>query len=101
MATALAGNSRRRHHPTQIDGRLRPPACHAQNRPHPALLSPGRPLRLVFRMAELQTPLSDRFDAALQLAHRVHRRQARKGTEIPYVAHVMAVCALVLEYGGT
>jgi (p)ppGpp synthase/HD superfamily hydrolase len=52
-------------------------------------------------MAELQKPLTDRFDLALQLAHRVHRRQVRKGTEIPYVAHVMAVCALVLEYGGT
>lgn len=45
-------------------------------------------------------PLSERFDAALALAHRVHRRQARKGTEIPYIAHVLGVAALVLEYGG-
>lgn len=52
-------------------------------------------------MATLTTPLSDRFDDALALAHRVHRRQARKGTQVPYIAHVMGVASLVLEYGGT
>ena len=45
--------------------------------------------------------LSERFDAALALAHRVHRHQTRKGTSIPYIAHVLGVAALVLEYGGT
>ena len=44
--------------------------------------------------------LTERFDAALALAHRVHRRQLRKGTTIPYIAHVLGVAALVLEYGG-
>ena len=44
--------------------------------------------------------LGERFDAALALAHRVHRRQKRKGTSIPYIAHVLGVAALVLEYGG-
>ena len=36
------------------------------------------------------------------LAHHVHRNQARKGTEpqIPYIAHVLGVASLVLEYGG-
>lgn len=45
--------------------------------------------------------LSERFDAALDLAHRVHRTQTRKGSGVPYVAHVMGVASIVLEYGGT
>ena len=45
--------------------------------------------------------LSDRFDRALLLAHRVHRDQQRKGTTVPYIAHVVAVAAVTLEYGGT
>ncbi len=31
----------------------------------------------------------------------LHRNQARKGTAIPYVTHLFAVCSLVLEDGGT
>jgi (p)ppGpp synthase/HD superfamily hydrolase len=42
----------------------------------------------------------ERFDSALQFAVEHHRRQLRKGTEIPYVAHILAVTALVLEMGG-
>ena len=42
----------------------------------------------------------ERFPAALLLAERVHHDQRRKGTGIPYIAHVMAVAALVLEHGG-
>jgi len=42
----------------------------------------------------------ERFPAALLLAERVHHGQRRKGTGIPYIAHVMAVAALVLEHGG-
>jgi (p)ppGpp synthase/HD superfamily hydrolase len=44
--------------------------------------------------------LGQRFDAALALAHRVHRQQTRKGTSIPYIAHVLGATSLVLEYGG-
>lgn len=44
--------------------------------------------------------LSDRFDEALAYASRLHREQRRKGTEIPYVAHLLSVAALVLEHGG-
>lgn len=51
-------------------------------------------------MSVLARPLSARFDAALALAHRVHRRQARKGTSVPYLAHLLGVAALVLEYEG-
>jgi (p)ppGpp synthase/HD superfamily hydrolase len=52
-------------------------------------------------MASLERPLSSRFDDALALAHRVHRRQARKATQVPYIAHVLGVASLVLEYEGT
>lgn len=42
-----------------------------------------------------------RLRAALALAHDAHRTQLRKGTDIPYIAHPMAVAALVLEHGGS
>lgn len=45
-------------------------------------------------------PLSDRFTDALAFAERLHRSQKRKGNDIPYVAHLLAVCATVLEHGG-
>ncbi len=32
-------------------------------------------------------------------AHQVHRHQRRKGTGIPYIAHVLGVAALAIEYG--
>jgi GTP pyrophosphokinase len=44
--------------------------------------------------------LSLRFDRALALATDLHRLQLRKGTEVPYIAHLLAVSAIVLEYGG-
>ena len=46
------------------------------------------------------TKLTDRFDRALLYATHVHGGQARKGTSIPYVAHLLAVAATVLEYDG-
>jgi GTP pyrophosphokinase len=44
--------------------------------------------------------LSSKFEEALILATRLHSNQVRKGTRIPYVAHLLAVTALVLEDGG-
>jgi len=44
--------------------------------------------------------LSERYNAAFQLASEVHAHQRRKATQIPYLAHVMAVSALVMENGG-
>jgi GTP pyrophosphokinase len=44
--------------------------------------------------------LSARFEEALVYAARLHARQQRKATQVPYVAHLMSVAALVLEYGG-
>jgi (p)ppGpp synthase/HD superfamily hydrolase len=46
-------------------------------------------------------PLSGRFDAALAYASRAHEGQFRKGTRVPYISHVLAVCGLVLEDGGS
>ena len=44
--------------------------------------------------------LTDRFDRALLYATHVHGGQVRKETSIPYVAHLLAAAATVLEYGG-
>ncbi len=44
--------------------------------------------------------LTDRFDDALSYASRIHRDQRRKGTDIPYVSHLLAVASLTLEHGG-
>ncbi len=46
-------------------------------------------------------PLSQRFREALAWAFDLHREQPRKGPEIPYFSHLMAVSALVLEHQGT
>jgi (p)ppGpp synthase/HD superfamily hydrolase len=45
-------------------------------------------------------PLTRRFVEALAYATEVHAGQSRKGTPVPYVSHVLAVCSLVLEDGG-
>jgi len=45
--------------------------------------------------------LSEKFDDALAFAARLHRQQTRKGSAIPYVAHLLAVCSLVIEHGGS
>jgi (p)ppGpp synthase/HD superfamily hydrolase len=48
--------------------------------------------------------LGERFTRALARAAEIHGEQKRKGTEddpeIPYIAHLLAVCALVLQDGG-
>jgi (p)ppGpp synthase/HD superfamily hydrolase len=46
------------------------------------------------------TVLTERFDRALLYATHIHGGQVRKETSIPYVAHLLAVAATVLEYGG-
>ena len=38
---------------------------------------------------------------AFALAHELHRGQVRKGSEAPYLTHLMAVAATVGEFGGT
>jgi hypothetical protein len=44
---------------------------------------------------------AERLAHACRYAVKAHAGQARKGTAVPYVAHVLAVAALVLEHGGT
>ncbi len=46
-------------------------------------------------------PYTTRFDDALVFASDLHRHQTRKGTDIPYVTHLLAVAALVGTHGGT
>lgn len=43
--------------------------------------------------------LTNRFADALTLANRLHAGQVRKGTAVPYVAHVLAVSGIALEHG--
>lgn len=43
--------------------------------------------------------VGERFADAFAYAVELHARQARKGTTIPYVTHLMAVCSLALEDG--
>ncbi len=46
--------------------------------------------------------LTPRFADAFAYAHDVHAGMTRKGgTKIPYIAHLMGVTSLVLQYGGT
>jgi hypothetical protein len=44
--------------------------------------------------------LTHRFHDALIWSADLHRDQFRKGTEIPYLSHLLSVSALVLEHGG-
>lgn len=44
---------------------------------------------------------TSRFDDALVFAHDLHRRQKRKTSGVPYIAHPLGVCALVIEDGGS
>jgi len=40
------------------------------------------------------------FERALSFATRLHAKQLRKETDIPYISHLIAVAGLVLENGG-
>jgi (p)ppGpp synthase/HD superfamily hydrolase len=45
--------------------------------------------------------LTARFEEALVYAARLHAGQVRKGTNIPYIAHLLAVAGIALEHGAT
>lgn len=50
---------------------------------------------------ETDTPrLGPRFAEAFAFAEELHRKQIRKGSDIPYVSHLISVAALVIEHGG-
>ncbi len=44
---------------------------------------------------------SERFDEALVYASELHRDQVRKGSDTPYVTHLLGVASIVGENGGT
>jgi GTP pyrophosphokinase len=44
--------------------------------------------------------LTRRFQDALVYAAQLHKDQLRKGTDVPYISHLLAVTSLVLENGG-
>jgi (p)ppGpp synthase/HD superfamily hydrolase len=44
--------------------------------------------------------LTERFERAQIYATRLHADQRRKGSGVPYISHLLAVCALTIEYGG-
>ena len=46
-------------------------------------------------------PLSKLYDEALVYASELHRTQVRKGSGIPYIAHLLSVSSRVLSAGGT
>ena len=54
----------------------------------------------MFRRPGARPILSERFQEALTYASALHSAQLRKGTNVPYIAHLVAVCSLVLEDGG-
>ncbi|MDZ7962243.1 MAG: HD domain-containing protein [Aulosira sp. DedQUE10] len=43
--------------------------------------------------------LSERFTAALTYATELHAKQVRKGSGVPYIAHLLGVASIALEYG--
>jgi (p)ppGpp synthase/HD superfamily hydrolase len=45
--------------------------------------------------------LTARFEEALVLAVRLHAGQTRKGTDTPYISHLLAVTGIVLEHGAS
>jgi (p)ppGpp synthase/HD superfamily hydrolase len=45
--------------------------------------------------------LSEKFVQAVSYANDVHKVHMRKGTQIPYISHLMAVASLVMESGGS
>src|SRR5215207_5044882 len=45
--------------------------------------------------------LSSRFDAAFAYAHQTHATHTRKGSDVPYLGHLMGVASIVIDDGGT
>ena len=41
------------------------------------------------------------FESALKFASRLHTEQPRKGSDAPYISHLLAVAAIALEHGAT
>jgi (p)ppGpp synthase/HD superfamily hydrolase len=61
--------------------------------------APGKK-RQLRRAQGTQRKLGPRFLRAFLFAAEKHKNQTRKASSIPYIAHLMGVCSLVLEAGG-
>lgn len=46
------------------------------------------------------TALTHRFTRAVDYARIAHGAQSRKGSDIPYIYHLLGVASMVIEYGG-
>jgi (p)ppGpp synthase/HD superfamily hydrolase len=51
------------------------------------------------RAKGIDMKLSPKFQAALTYAAKAHAGQVRKGTDIPYVSHLLIVAGIALEFG--
>lgn len=47
------------------------------------------------------TEITDRFGEAVRWAAELHQGQVRKATGVPYLSHLLAVCSIVLDHGGS
>ena len=43
--------------------------------------------------------ITERFTEAVKLAVQLHRDQVRKGSDVPYISHLLRVAGMVLEFG--
>ncbi len=50
-------------------------------------------------METMHPILGQRFEDALTYSAKLHSRQIRKGSEVPYIAHLIGVASIALEYG--
>src|SRR6202165_4357400 len=55
---------------------------------------------MVGRKRRAAIKLGPRFQQAFRFAAEKHAGQTRKASTIPYIAHLMGVASLVLEFGG-
>ena len=51
-------------------------------------------------MCRMPDSMTSRFERALVFAAQLHRNQRRRGSNVPYVSHLLAVAAIVIEHGG-
>jgi (p)ppGpp synthase/HD superfamily hydrolase len=56
--------------------------------------------RVRSRRTTTSGPLGRRFEQALIYANRLHASQSKKGTRVPYMAHLLGVASIVLSHGG-
>jgi len=49
--------------------------------------------------SDSERAISPRFTDALAYAAELHARQRKKGTDVPYIAHLLGTCAIALEHG--